>query len=245
MSNDEIYRNQENTPGKFEFNERVVRVFDDMITRSVPGYKEIADIQSRFIPKVWVENTKLYDLGCSTGNSLFTLFNYTQAEIPIVAIDSSEAMIKQLHLNLKKTPLPFAIDVKQNKVQDVEIKDASVVLLNFTFQFLPLEDRLSLLAKIYEGLVPGGVLLISEKVKISNESLNLIEREIHHDFKRAQGYSDEEIIHKRDAIENVLIPDTIQEHFDRFNEVGFSTVDILYKWFNFASFVCVKEPHAS
>ncbi|MGC1511276.1 MAG: carboxy-S-adenosyl-L-methionine synthase CmoA, partial [Ketobacter sp.] len=62
----------------------------------------------------------------------------------------------------------------------------------------------------------------------------------HHEFKRLNGYSDLEISQKRQAIENVLVPETRQGHQQRLRAAGFSEVYCWFQCFNFASLVAIK-----
>ena len=78
--------------------------------------------------------------------------------------------------------------------------------------------------KIFQGLNKGGCLVISEKLHFEPESLNNLLSELHHQFKRDQGYSDLEISQKRDSIENVLLPETLETHIQRLKTSGFDSV---------------------
>lgn len=125
-------------------------------------------------------------------------------------------------------------------IQDVKLQQASMAVLNFTLQFITVEQRLGVLAGIANGLLPGGVLILSEKVVFEDEPHQQLMTELHHNFKRAQGYSDLEIAQKRTAIENVLIPETLQTHRDRLRQAGFRSVDVWFQCFNFASLIAIK-----
>lgn len=120
------------------------------------------------------------------------------------------------------------------------IENASVVVLNFTLQFIPVEERLALLQRIYQGLKPGGALILSEKLAFEDETQDRFHIESHHDFKRSNGYSDLEISQKRSALENVLIPETLAEHQQRLEQAGFEFVEKWFQCFNFVSMVAVK-----
>jgi tRNA (cmo5U34)-methyltransferase len=133
-----------------------------------------------------------------------------------------------------------SVAVVCDDIRNVEITEASVVVLNFTLQFIPLDERAMLLEKIAEGMRPGGVLILSEKVVFNDVHLNGLLSDIHHDFKRAHGYSDLEISQKRSALENVLIPETISTHRDRLLNAGFTSVDVWFQCFNFMSMLAVK-----
>jgi tRNA (cmo5U34)-methyltransferase len=113
-------------------------------------------------------------------------------------------------------------------------------VLNFTLQFIPIADRLAFLQKINQGLLPGGILLLSEKLKLDDDKQNTLQADMHHQFKKAQGYSDLEISQKRTALENVLIPETFSLHQQRLQEADFSSAEVWFQYFNFASLIALK-----
>jgi tRNA (cmo5U34)-methyltransferase len=158
----------------------------------------------------------------------------------IIAVDNSSAMVERckLHVNAYRSDTP--VDVVEADIRDIDINNASVVVLNFTLQFLSPEDRCTLLEKIYAGLRPGGILILSEKFVFEDQASNELLIDLHHDFKRANGYSELEISQKRSAIENVMRPDSKKEHKERFAKIGFSSYDVWFQCFNFGSMFAIK-----
>ena len=124
---------------------------------------------------------------------------------------------------------------------DIDISNASLVVMNFTLQFVPLaQASCRCWRKSIRGLIPGGCLIISEKLSFEPESLNTLLSDLHHGFKRAQGYSDLEISQKRDSIENVLVPETLDTHIQRLRACGFQSASPWFQCFNFCSLVAIK-----
>ncbi|PNH82638.1 carboxy-S-adenosyl-L-methionine synthase CmoA [Vibrio diazotrophicus] len=227
--------------GDFTFDERVVEVFPDMIQRSVPGYSNIISAIGMLAERFVKPNTQVYDLGCSLGAATLSIRRHIQQEgCNIIAVDNSHAMVERckLHVNAYRSDTP--VEVIEADIRDIEISNASMVVLNFTLQFLSPEDRYSLLEKIYAGLRPGGILIVSEKFVFNNESAHELLIDLHHDFKRANGYSELEISQKRSAIENVMLPDSIELHKDRFAKLGFSSFEVWFQCFNFGSMFAIK-----
>ncbi len=243
---DQIYRTDEAAtpakPGSFVFDARVASVFTDMISRSVPGYQQILEMLPTLTRQFRVENANYYDLGCSLGAGMLAMSEgLDQMSGHIIGIDSSIAMIRQAERNLT------AIDSKNsryslldNDLLDIEIESASMVLMNFTLQFIPLALRDNLVAKIYAGLLNGGILVLSEKIKFDNVKTNDALIDIHHQYKADQGYSQMEISQKRDAIENVLIPETLKTHIKRLENAGFSVVTPWVQNLQFISILAIK-----
>ncbi|UTV28566.1 carboxy-S-adenosyl-L-methionine synthase CmoA [Photobacterium atrarenae] len=227
--------------GDFTFDERVAEVFPDMIQRSVPGYSNIISAIGMLAERFAKPHTNIYDLGCSLGAATLSMRRHIQQEgCEIVAVDNSAAMVERCRLHLEAYRSDTPVRVIEADIREIEISDASVVVLNFTLQFLAPEDRRTLLEKIYAGLRPGGILILSEKYIFENEPAHELLIDLHHDFKRANGYSELEISQKRSAIENVMRPDSIDTHKHRLGEIGFSSTEVWFQCFNFGSMFAIK-----
>ncbi len=241
MNKDEIYSESLANIANFNFDAQVADVFPDMIERSVPGYRAIITMIETLTEHYAQPGSTLYDLGCSLGAATLSMRRGIATDgCTIVAVDSSEAMIERCRKNLSLEHYPTPIEMVCADIRHVEITDASVVILNFTLQFIPPTERRQLLEKIHNGMRPGGVLILSEKVFFADKHLNTLLADIHHDFKRAHGYSDLEVSQKRSALENVLVPETIPDHRERLLQSGFSSCDVWFQCFNFMSMLAIK-----
>lgn len=229
-------------PGDFEFDERVADVFDDMIRRSVPGYNTIIAMIGVLAERYAQASTNVYDLGCSLGGAtLAASGQINQPDCQVHAIDNSAAMIQKLQSQLAEKPAGYErVSCHCRDIQDIEIETASMVILNLTLQFIPIAQRQKLLQKIYAGMLPGGVLIISEKIVFPDPELNTLFIDLYHQFKENMGYSRLEISQKRAALENVLIPETIESHRQRLGNCGFQSIDLWFQCFNFASLIAFK-----
>lgn len=241
MSKDAIYASPQEHIVDFAFDERVASVFPDMIRRSVPGYGDIISLLGLFAEQYAREGSNLYDLGCSLGAATLSLRHRIRTgDCRIIAVDNAEAMVRRCSETIANDLSPTPVEVVCADIRDVAIENASVVVLNFTLQFLPQDERFTLLKKIQEGLLPGGVLVLSEKIRFGDEQSQAFEEGMHLAFKRANGYSEMEISQKRQALENVLIPETITRHCERLTEAGFSRAEPWFQAFNFASIAAFK-----
>ncbi|MFC3034041.1 carboxy-S-adenosyl-L-methionine synthase CmoA [Pseudoalteromonas fenneropenaei] len=237
---DSIYAQEQNVKD-FTFDQRVVEVFPDMIQRSVPGYATIVSTMGKLAGQFAQSNSTLYDLGCSLGAVTLSMRrNIAKENCQIIAIDNSEAMVQRCELHLQGFKSEVPVKVQLGDINDVALSNASVVAMNFTLQFIAPEARQALLAKIFAALKPGGVLLLSEKIRAENDYNDNLLIDLHHDFKRANGYSELEISQKRTAIENVMITDKLSTHVARLQATGFSQTQVWYQCFNFCSLVAVK-----
>lgn len=242
-SNDKIYAHALDTVTGFRFDQRVASVFEDMISRSVPGYRTtlslITDIAARFARP----GSTLYDLGSSLGGATLAMQRGVSApDCKIVAVDSSQAMIDQCQATLGKRtdPQGCPIELLCADLREVPILDASMVVMNFTLQFIPPSDRDALMQRIANGMQPGDALVLSEKLVFDDDKVHRLFIELHENFKRSNGYSDLEIAQKRSALENVMIPDTLQTHQRRLAAAGFSRVELWFQCLNFASILAIK-----
>lgn len=238
---DTLFANEQAMIVDFAFDEKVAAVFPDMIRRSVPGYGEIITFIGLFAERYALPGSRIYDLGCSLGAATLSMRRrIPHQDCRIVSVDNAEAMVEQCREHVASDSGRIPVEVRCDDVRDVNIENASVVVLNFTLQFLPPEQRLPLLQAIHAGLLPGGVLILSEKMNFANDLSQDFHTGMHLAFKRANGYSDLEISHKRSALENVLIPDTFEQHVERLRWAGFSRVERWYQCFNFQSLIAFR-----
>lgn len=238
---DLIYSSPQQHVKDFCFDAQVVEVFPDMIKRSIPGYNTIIDTIGALSKKFAQDNSTIYDLGCSLGAATIAMRRQISAQnCHIVSIDNSPAMVErcQMHVNAFKSTIPC--DVIADDILSYELENASVIVLNFTLQFIDPSERQTLINRIYSALKPGGVFILSEKIIQANATANELLIDLHHDFKRANGYSELEIAQKRTAIENVMKPDTIDVHFERLHNAGFNKITPWFQCFNFMSMVAIK-----
>jgi tRNA (cmo5U34)-methyltransferase len=238
---DLIYSSPQSKIKDFSFDAQVVEVFPDMIKRSVPGYSTIIETIGRLSQQYVTDNSSVYDLGCSLGAATLAIRqNITAKNCQLIAIDNSAAMVERckMHINAFKGKTPC--EIIQQDILETPIKNASMVVLNFTLQFIEPSARQQLINNIAKGLKTGGILVLSEKINHPHSSCQQLLTDLHHDFKRANGYSDLEIAQKRSALEQVMKPDTLDNHLQRFQSAGFSHATTWFQCFNFISMVAIK-----
>jgi len=236
MNHDAIYRDAIHDQG-FAFDDKVASVFADMISRSVPGYAQTLQMAELLAHQYAQQGSNLYDLGCSLGAATMALSRGAVGHsCNVIGVDNSPAMVSRCREMLQGEP----VDIRCQDIVDTDIENASVVVLNFVLQFIDLQKRETLLHRIYEGLRPGGILILSEKVCFTDADENRRQIELHEAFKRAHGYSELEVSRKRTALENVLIPETLATHHQRLNAAGFSAASTWFQCFNFTSIIAWK-----
>jgi len=222
---------------QFEFDEEVASVFDDMLNRSVPFYKENLNLQIDILKNFLNDGDKVIDLGSSTGTFLIELAKKT-SNLNLVGIDSSDAMIKRA----KNKAKAFGADVKFVNGDFLEhpLDGAKTIIANYTVQFVRPLKREKLIKKIYASLKEDGIFLMSEKLITEHKKLNKTMIDIYYEYKKRMGYSEFEIAQKREALENVLIPYTMQENIEMLKNAGFSQTEVIFRWNNFATFISFK-----
>lgn len=246
---DSIYAAPLGDVGGFVFDQKVADVFPDMLERSVPGYKSVIAQSGLLADKFARDNTTCYDLGCSLGATLLAMRHAVgHRSCKLVGVDSSESMISRCEEILahdaaksqqQGTELA-AVELVCDDICNTQFTPTSVAALNFTLQFIAPETRLDLLSRLAAATVPGGVLILSEKIAFDDAVLNDLFIDRYHAFKKANGYSDLEISQKRNALENVLIPDTLEQHNQRLLEAGYSRCSVWFQCFNFVSLIAIK-----
>jgi tRNA (cmo5U34)-methyltransferase len=226
----------------FNFDADVADVFDDMIRRSVPGYECVLSMLGVFASRFAQADSHVYDLGCSLGGATLSVRRALRGRrVHIVAADKSNAMIRRFAERLDRMGHGPTVELVCQDAREVDIKNASLVVLNFTLQFLPVSDRRALLRRIWRGLLPGGALVLSEKLSFARQAEQGLFADLHDEFRRQNGYSELEISQKRSALENVLFTETADQHLQRLVDVGFDSVHTWFRCANFGSFVALKS----
>lgn len=241
---DRLFSIQRAEVAPFRFDQAVAEVFDDMIRRSVPGYATILAGVATLARKHAQPETLAYDLGCSLGSSSLAIqraLTSTQLKA-ILAIDSSQAMIERASLRITGEANPGGpkLCARCEDITETEFEPASLVVLNFTLQFVDPSQRDALLQRIYTALVPGGALILSEKCTSAQPETETRFSDFHDEYRRWHGYSQLEIAQKRQALERVLIPETVAAHEQRLHRAGFADARVWFQCFNFHSWLAVK-----
>ena len=223
---------------KFEFDEAVASVFDDMLSRSVPFYDEVRKLVISLILAEQKEGMKVLDLGSSTAKFLLDLHSKMDVPMKLKGLDNSQAMLDRAEQKCQafgaNIELEFADMLKYYYVEE------DVIVANYTLQFIRPMQRVELIKKIFTGLSDEGMFIFSEKVVFEDKVLDKNIIDIYYNYKKEQGYSEYEIAQKREALENVLIPFTIRENIQMCKEAGFSKIETVFQWGNFVTFVAKK-----
>jgi len=239
---DALFSDASSAVGDFNFGERTAEVFDDMLDRSIPMYRELQRMIGEVALEFAAEGTNVYDLGCSTGITLETLHLAVAPGAKLVGFDYSVPMLERARQRF--APL---IESGRMRLDHADlnrgcvIENASVVVLNLTLQFIRPLYRDSLMRQIVSGLNDNGVLILVEKVLAADSTINRLFIKFYYDMKRRNGYDEMEISQKREALENVLIPYRVDENVELLRRCGFREVETFFRWYNFCGFLALKR----
>ena len=128
------------------FKKNVYKYFDKHIKKSVPLYLETQDLFVKLSDFFLQDNSKIIDLGSSTGTFLSQIYirHYSnQKKIKFIGIDNTKEMINFCKKQYKRKKISF-----QNK--DVLTDLSSCIISSFyTIQFISPKKRQTLINKIY------------------------------------------------------------------------------------------------
>ncbi len=243
MNKDRIYAADQDGDEPFRFNEAVADVFPDMLRRSIPGYAASIEAIGSLAARYVTEGSVCYDLGCSLGAATIAMRQGIRApDCRIIAVDNAPAMIERCKeiITAEDQQSTTPIETRLANIEDTDISNASMVVMNYTLQFLDVDTRDAIITRIFDGLLPGGLFLLSEKVIDEDPHMEKLLVDLHHEHKRRNDYSQLEIGRKRAALEYVLVPETITEHRQRLAASGFAHTAIWLRYFNFVSIVAIK-----
>ena len=245
MSKDRIFVDEKSGDEPFRFDESVAEVFPDMLRRSIPGYAASLETIGTLARRYVQPGTACYDLGCSLGAATLAMRHGIRAPgCRIVAIDNAPAMIDRCRRIIaddtaaRRDAVP--VDVVLGDLEETDIADASMVVMNYTLQFVAAAERDAVVRRISDGLLPGGLLVLSEKILDENARMESLLVDLYHEYKRRNDYSALEIARKRAALENVLVPETLATHRKRLSRAGFADVAVWLRFFNFVSIIAIK-----
>jgi len=239
---DTLFKNHSSTIEDFQFTDKVAEVFDDMLGRSVPFYRETIGMTAQLLARFVQPGGRIYDLGCSTGNTLIELARQLEhLKLHFIGVDNSEAMVRKAVLKAEMYSKSDCLQFEVDDIINFNLREPAAIIMNYTLQFIRPLLRQEFVDKLYQALPAGGILVISEKSINHDPLFNRTFIQFFLDFKRRQGYSELEISRKREALENVLIPFSNDENLALLRQAGFKHADKFFQWFNFSSFAAVKE----
>lgn len=240
---DKLFDEKRELLNDFDFGADTAAVFDDMLDRSVPCYREMQRMVAELAVDFATEGSCVWDLGCSTCNSFLAIGKRLPSNfnLKFVGIDSSVAMLERAKAKLSQEKFEYDYELKNVQLDgSIRVENASVTLLVLTLQFVRPFHREQILKRICEGLNEKGCLILIEKVVGEDSLINRLFIEHYYEFKRRRGYSELEISQKREVLENVLVPYRHEENADLLTRAGFRSQEVFFRWYNFCATIAIK-----
>jgi len=227
--------------GQWAFDAGVTAVFDDMLARSIPQYEVMRQTCFDLASAYRQPHTDIVDLGCSRGEAMAGLVNRFGVTNRFVGVEVSEPMLSASRERFQSYIRAGVVDIRSLDLRtDYPAVAASVTLCVLTLQFTPIEYRHRIMSAIFEHTVPGGALILVEKLLGADAQLDATMVKLYYALKGANGYSPAEIERKRLSLEGVLVPVTARWNEDLLHAAGFRRVDCFWRWLNFAGWLAVK-----
>jgi len=242
MMKDQVFKKRLKKIDRFEFNDKVANVFDNMVERSIPFYHEIHRLIIDLAGKIKKKKITIYDLGCSTGTTIVLLDKFFKSKgvnAHFIGIDNSVPMLEKCREKLIKEKVRSYTLICAD-LTTFDFSKADFIIMNYTLQFIPLKNRSALLKKIYSALNAKGLFVMSEKIHSEEKKTQELITELYYDFKERNGYSRLEIAQKREALEKFLITLNTKDELTLMKKAGFVKHDQIFRWYNFSCFLGIK-----
>lgn len=225
---------------RWEFDEGVTAVFDDMLARSIPQYEVMRVAVHEMARSFRTRGSAIVDLGCSRGEQLARAFDEWGADNRYFGCEVSAPMLEAARARFAGHEPLVSIEDLDLRVRYPDCGVASVTTSVLTLQFIPINYRQKILATARDRTTSGGAFILVEKVLGAGAVLDDRMVAIYHAMKERAGYTREEIDRKRLALEGVLVPCTAAWNEGLLRGAGFREVDCFWRWMNFAAWVAVK-----
>jgi tRNA (cmo5U34)-methyltransferase len=226
--------------GRWEFDQEVTEVFDDMLSRSIPDYDGMREVVTDVALRFARPGTQILDLGCSRGGAMAGIAERNSENLRFIGIEMSSPMAAAARKNLEQLGIDAEILELDLRYEFPEVTSCSTILSVLTLQFTPIEYRQSILGKVFATLQPGGCFILVEKVLAGSLQLDQMLTDIYYERKGANGYTAEQIDSKKRSLEGVLVPVTARWNEELMISAGFSSVECVWRNLQFACWVALK-----
>ena len=228
-------------PGNWKFDEQVAKSFHSHVRKSIPLYDNIQGMVVELSEWFVRDGSVLYDIGSSDGETIKLLSDKHSQKtgVQFTGLDTSSAMVEEAGRRIDGENIRF---IHQGVNAFSGISDAAYITSLFTLHFLPLKDRLNVLRKIHSGLEDGGAFVFVEKIRAEDSFFEDIWTELYWDYKKRQGLSDDMILQKARSLRGILQPLSLSQNLAILKSVGFTQIDVFFKWYNYSGIIAVKSP---
>lgn len=229
---------------KWEFDEAVADVFENMLERSIPDYANMRDLTVKLCDSLLLKDKRdftLLDIGCSDGLNVDKFVYKYGSRGKYTLIDCSEAM-------LNKCRIKFHSYVANNmmRILNMDLRKEfpigyyDVITSILTILFTPIQYRQTIVQNIYDNLSAGGVFIFVEKVLGNSAKIDNALVDNYYKMKHDNGYSYDQIERKRLSLEGVQVPVTSAWNIDLLKQAGFRQIDTFWRYLNFEGYIAIK-----
>ena len=216
---------------KFSFD--TITDFDKHIELSVPNYNHIFELISSLSTYYIQKYSTVYDLGCSTGLLIKNLSLINKVpDVSFIGYEISDNM-------RPKSGIEGWTWIQSDIVCEARLDCASLILSIFTLQFLPIQDRATVLKKAYDSLNPGGALIVCEKVVMEDGFSQEIFTFSYYDYKR-KSFTEKEILDKQTDLRSIMKPLSVSDNERMFNNAGFTNIQTFFQSLQFYGWILTK-----
>lgn len=208
--------------------------YDAWIRKVIPRYEEMMDVLLSCLSIEREGGARVIDLGCGTGNLSQRLLD-RHPNVDLTCLDMTESMLDQARERMKghanvRYVLSDLYEFKFDGPYDAVISSLAL------HHLITDQDKRSLYKGIFEGLSPGGLFLNADLVLGADEDLQRKYMEKWTEFMYL-GLPQEEVdgsLLSRHYSEDS--PAKLTDHLRWLEEGGFRSVDVMWKYYNFAVF---------
>ena len=212
-----------------DFKFETILDFDNHISNSIYGYdllhNLIVNISSFFIKK----DTKVIDLGTTTGKLPIELNNEYDCEV--IGYDIiSDNFIK---------PKSKKVKLIQDDITKIEYINSNLYTSIFTLQFLPINDKKLILNKVYNCLNDNGAFIVCEKEYADSALIQEVFTFSNYQNK-LNNFSPNDILKKEKQLRHSMNCLTNEQNIRIYKEAGFKRIDVFFQSLNFKGYILTK-----
>lgn len=220
----------------FDFKDYDPEEFMRHIQTSIPNYRGLRELVPLVASNFLVENTNIYDIGCSAGDLLKELereYKKVHKNLSYIGYDKAGNLLPKSNKNVSF----FERDVTEDSLT---MFNTSLVFSLFTLQFIPLSKRVKLVQKIYDSLDKRGAFIVCEKIYAKNGITEDIFTFSNYDIKCENGFDAVEVLGKQQNLRSIMFPLSQAENEQMFKKAGFKVVEVFFKSLNFIGWILIK-----
>ena len=224
----------------WSFDGSTYKNFDKHIKKSVPLYDETHELYLNFSDFFVQENSKIIDIGSSTGTFLINLYKKHKNTRSGLKFEGYDTIKKMVDYSNKNKPNKSNIKFINKDISKVSFKNSSIISSFYSMQFISPKKRQNIINKIYKDLNWGGAFFMVEKVRGPDARFQDIISQVYLEYKLSKGYKSDEILSKSRSLKGVLEPFSSNANLQMLKRSGFKDIFTVFKYCCFEGWVAIK-----